>query len=90
MIIIINCYRPHSKLMKKKKKPQKTEDESFGKLVNKYENKSSVRVAGNMNATAGKTMNETCIEKNSKRYKNDIGDDLINFCQNNELLLTNT
>ena len=43
-----------------------------------------------MNATAGKTMNETCIEKNSKRYKNDIGDDLINFCQNNELLRTNT
>lgn len=30
------------------------------------------------------------VKKDSKGYKNDNSDYLINFCQNNELLLTNT
>ena len=34
-------------------------------------------------------MNETCIGRHLKLYKNNNGDYLINFCQNNELLLTN-
>ena len=35
-------------------------------------------------------MNGTCLGKHSKGYKNDNGDYFINFCQNSELLLTNT
>ena len=35
-------------------------------------------------------MNETCIGRHLELYKNNNGDYLINFCQNNELLLTNT
>ena len=30
------------------------------------------------------------VKKDSKGYKNDNSDYLINFCQNNELLLINT
>ena len=43
-----------------------------------------------MNATVEEKMNETCIGRHSKGYKNNNGNYPINFYQNNELLLTNT
>ena len=64
--------------------------------MNRYKNKSSIVLGdhlsftGNMNAAVGKKMNETCIGKHSKGYKYDHGNYVINFCQSNELLLTNT
>ena len=59
--------------------------------MNKYKNKAYiVIVAGEMNTTVRKKKNEACTGRHSKGYKNDNGDYVINFCQNNELPLTNT
>ena len=56
--------------------------------MNKYKNKAYiVIVADDMNPTVRKKKNEACIGRHSKGYKNDNGDYVINFCQNNELLL---
>ena len=91
MIAIINCYIPHSELTKKKQEDAEKFYDNLDKLVNKYKNKSSiVLAAGDMNAAVGRKTNETCIGKYSKGYKYDNGNYLINFCQNNELLLTDT
>ena len=91
MITIVNCYVRHSELTKKRPEDKEIFYRKLDKLLNKYKNKSSiVIVAGDMNAAIGKNMKETSTERHSKGYKIDNGDYLINFCQNNELLLTNT
>ena len=90
LITITNFYVPHFKFAKKKVEDSERFYKILDRLGKKFKNKSSiVIVAGDINATAEKKINETCVGRHSKRYKNDNGDYLINFCQNNELLLTN-
>ena len=43
-----------------------------------------------MNASVGKRQNQNCIGKNAKGCANKNGEYLIEFCESNNLLLTNT
>ena len=91
LITIINCYAPHSELTKKNPKLTEKFYDKLDDLTRKYKNKSSLLiVAGDFNAEIGKSIDEKCVGRFPNGTRNENGNQLIEFSEKNDMILTNT
>ena len=93
MINIINVYAPTSDKVAKDKREVEEMYSEIEKLLKKFKKmKSSVTmVAGDFNAKVGRKLNEEkCLGNYSNGKRNQSGQLLTEFCERNELFISNT
>ena len=92
LLTVINVYAPHSEITRKN--PEEG-DILYGKveeLIQKTRKETKLLiVSGDFNSEIGKrTSDDSCIGRFSSGIRNDNGQNLINFCEANDLLISNT
>ena len=92
LITILNVYAPTSEIAKTD--PAQVDElyMNINNLISEYKNRSTLLlIAGDFNSKIGKTTGtENCIGKYSKGARNTPGQHLIDFCELNELFITNS
>ncbi|XP_033120167.1 craniofacial development protein 2-like [Anneissia japonica] len=91
-ITLINVYAPTSDRAEKYPAERERMYKELDELVSKFANKTFLLICGDFNSKIGKKHldEEKCIGNYSKGFRNDNGDALIDFCENNNLFITNS
>ena len=92
-INIINVYAPHTQRVKEDAKELDDLYECLNELVSNFKNVSSsiTLIGGDFNAKVGKrTHAEACLGNYSRGRRNTSGQCLIDFCDTQQLLITNS
>ena len=92
LITIINVYGPHSEITRKKPEEAEVLYDKIEEVLKKTKKGTALTViAGDFNSEIGRrTEDDTCIGKYSSGKRNNNGEEMINFCERNELQITNT
>ena len=92
IITVINVYGPHTGITKTN--PQEAEKfyDKLNEIIKEQRKTTSLLViAGDFNSVVGKrTDDDNCLGKHSSGVRNRNGQNMINFCEFNSLLVTNT
>ena len=92
IITVINVYVPHTGITKTN--PQEAENfyDKLNEIIKEQRKTTSLLViAGDFNSVVGKrTDDDNCLGKHSSGVRNRNGQNMINFCEFNSLLVTNT
>ena len=92
IITVINVYGPHTGITKTN--PQEAEKfyDKLNEIIKEQQKTTSLLViAGDFNSVVGKrTDDDNCLGKHSSGVRNRNGQNMINFCEFNSLLVTNT
>ena len=95
-LIIINVYAPHSKLTEKDPKIRIELYDTLDKLVKEKEKeghgKNIILLAGDFNSKVGKNLGniDQCLGQYSRGIRNENGQALVDFCNGNNLFITNS
>lgn len=90
-LTIINAYAPTSALTKNNPNEADKFYYELQKLLKTIGNNTFIIIAGDFNAKVGqKKEGESCIGTFSRGYRNENGDCLVDFCENNKLFITNS
>ena len=92
LITIINVYGPHSEITKKKPEERDQLYKKLDEVIDSTRKGTSLMIiAGDFNSEVGRRNDDdTCIGRYSSGERNENGQSMINFCEANDLLLSNT
>ena len=93
IISIINVYAPHSQMARQNPMVREQLYEKLNETVQNMSNSSSsiLFIAGDFNAEVGKKEDmDMCLGRYSRGIRNDNGQQLINFCESNQLFVSNS
>ena len=91
LITIINVYAPHTDRVKHDRTELDELYDHLSNLVNEFKGSSLLLIAGDFNAIVGKCAQDTaCLGNYSRGIRNASGQNLVDFCNINNLFVSNT